>query len=101
MSLHSAKAFRELSAAMRMMTVPSPAKVHMSAAIKAAKGLRDEISEDAEVAQALHVAVIASLLSDLVTQTKKITESVDHLARLARFKNAESTQKDVAINVDM
>lgn len=99
MSLHSAKALRELSAAMQMMTLPSPANVHMSAAIKAARGLRDELSEDADLVQAMHVAVIASLLSDLVTKTKQITESVDILARLARFKNPENTQRDVGINV--
>ncbi|XP_066348994.1 aluminum-activated malate transporter 1-like [Miscanthus floridulus] len=99
MSLHSAKALRELSAAMRMVTLPSQANVHMSAAIKAAKGLRDELAEDADLVQAMHVAVIASLLSDLVTKTKQITESVDILARLARFKNPENTQKDVGINV--
>ncbi|CAD6260964.1 unnamed protein product [Miscanthus lutarioriparius] len=99
MSLHSAKALRELSAAMRMMTLPSPANVHMSAVIKAARGLRDELSEDADLVQAMHVAVIASLLSDLVTKTKQITESVDILARLARFKNPENTQKDLAVNV--
>jgi hypothetical protein len=99
MSLHSAKVLRELSAAMRMMTLPSQANVHMAAAIKAARGLRDELSEDADLVQAMHVAVIASLLSDLVTKTKEITESVDILARLARFKNPENTQKDVAVNI--
>jgi len=69
----------------------------MSAVIKAARGLRDELSEDADLVQAMHVAVIASLLSDLVTKTKQITESVDILARLARFKNPENTQKDLAV----
>ncbi|KAJ1270934.1 hypothetical protein BS78_06G089000 [Paspalum vaginatum] len=97
MSLHSAKALRELAAAIRAMTVPSPAKAHMSAAIKAAKGLSNELSEDADLAQVMHVAVIASLLSDLVMQTKKITESVDNLARLARFKDPENTPKDVVV----
>ncbi|AQK43623.1 Aluminum-activated malate transporter 8 [Zea mays] len=102
MSLHSAKALRELTAAMRTMTtVPSPASVHVSAAIKAAKGLRDGLSEGADLARAMHVAVIASLLSELVTKTKQITESVDVLARLARFRNPETTQthKGVAIDV--
>lgn len=103
MSLHSAKALRELTAAMRTMTtVPSPASVHVSAAIKAAKGLRDGLSsEGADLVRAMHVAVIASLLSELVTKTKQITESVDVLARLARFRNPETTQthKGVAIDV--
>jgi hypothetical protein len=100
MSLHSAKALRELSAAMRTMAVPpSPANAHMSAAAKAAKDLRDEL-EDADLAQAMHVAVVASLLSDLVTKAKQITESVGTLARLARFvKNNDhenADDKDIA-----
>ncbi|XP_062227373.1 aluminum-activated malate transporter 1-like [Phragmites australis] len=99
MSLHSAKALRELSSAIRTMTIPSPTNNHMSAAIKAAKGLRNELSEDADLMQVMHVAVIASLLSELVTKIKKITESVDNLAQLACFKNPEKTQKDVAIDI--
>lgn len=100
MSLHSAKALRELSAAMRTMAVPpSPANAHMSAAAKAAKDLRVEL-EDADLAQAMHVAVVASLLSDLVTKAKQITESVGTLARLARFvKNNDhenADDKDIA-----
>lgn len=99
-SLNSAKALRELSAAIRAMTVPSSAKSHMSAAIKSARGLRLELAEDDDLAKVMHVAVVASLLSELVVQTKKIAESVDNLARTARFKNtAEDNQKDVVINV--
>ncbi|KAK3144806.1 hypothetical protein QOZ80_4AG0318170 [Eleusine coracana subsp. coracana] len=99
MSLYSAKTLRELSAAIRTMTVPSKASTHMSAAVKAAKCLRSELSEDAALLQVMHVPVIASLLSDLVSQIKKITESVDNLAKLAKFKNPEKTQKEVVINV--
>lgn len=99
-SLNSAKALRELSAAIRTMTVPSAAKTHMSAAIKAARGLRAELAEDDDLAKVIHVAVVSSLLSELVLQTKKIAETVDNLARAAHFKNpVEDTQKDVVINV--
>nr|CAH67598.1 OSIGBa0092M08.10 [Oryza sativa] len=97
MSSHSAQALRELSAAIRTMTVPSTTS--MSAAIKAAKTLRSELSEDKALLQVMHVAVTASLLSDLVTQVKKIAESVDNLARLACFKVPEKSQKEVAINI--
>lgn len=86
-SSHYAKTLRELATAIRMMTVPSPANNAMAAAIKAAKGLRSELPQDAALLQVMHVAVTASLLSDLVTQIKKIAESVDNLARLAHFKN--------------
>nr|CAB3484484.1 unnamed protein product [Digitaria exilis] len=99
-SLNSAKALRELSAAIRMMTVPSSAKTHMSAAIKAARTLGAELAEDDDLAKVMHVAVVASLLSELVVQTKKIAESVDNLAKSAHFKKPEEdTQKDVVINV--
>ncbi|KAG8064446.1 hypothetical protein GUJ93_ZPchr0004g38926 [Zizania palustris] len=100
MSSHSAKALRELSAAIRSSTtVPSAANDAMAAAIKAAKALRSDLSEDTALLQAMHVAVTASLLSDLVTQIKKIAESVDNLARLASFSVPEKTQKDVVIDI--
>uniref|UniRef100_A0A0D9W4T8 Uncharacterized protein n=1 Tax=Leersia perrieri TaxID=77586 RepID=A0A0D9W4T8_9ORYZ len=99
MSSHSAQALRELSAAIRTMTVPSTTNNSMSAAIKAAKALRSELSEDTAMLQVMHVAVTASLLSDLVTQVKKISESVDNLARLACFKTPEKSQKEVVINI--
>ncbi|KAG2566157.1 hypothetical protein PVAP13_7NG211817 [Panicum virgatum] len=99
MSLNSAKALRELSEAIQTMTAPSPARTHMSAAIRAARSLRAELSQDADLAKVMHVAVLASLLSELVTQTKKIADSVDNLARAAHFKDPEDAQKDVVINV--
>ncbi|KAL6650636.1 hypothetical protein ACP70R_009561 [Stipagrostis hirtigluma subsp. patula] len=99
MSSHSAKALRELSEAIRTMTIPSTTNNHMSAAIKAAKGLRFELSQDAALLQVMHVAVIASLLSDLVMQIKKITEVVHNLARLAHFKSPEKALKEVVINI--
>ncbi|KAF7009145.1 hypothetical protein CFC21_023736 [Triticum aestivum] len=99
MSSHSAKALKELSTAIRTMIVPSPANITMSAAIKAAKDLRNELSEEAALLQVMHVAVTATLLSDLVTTIVKIAETADNLARLGHFKNPEKTQKDVAINI--
>ncbi|XP_006652274.1 aluminum-activated malate transporter 1 [Oryza brachyantha] len=101
MSSHSAQALRELSAAIRTMTVPSTTNNSMSAAIKAAKALRSEISEDKALLQVMHAAVTASLLSDLVTQVKKIAESVDNLARLACFKIPEKSQKDVVVVINI
>ncbi|XP_037481569.1 aluminum-activated malate transporter 1-like isoform X2 [Triticum urartu] len=99
MSSHSAKALKELSTAIRTMIVPCPANIAMSAAIKAAKDLRNELSEEAALLQVMHVAVTATLLSDLVTTIVKIAETADNLARLGHFKKPEKTQKDVAINI--
>ncbi|CAL5017081.1 unnamed protein product [Urochloa decumbens] len=89
MSLQSAMALRELSASMRTVTVSPTAKAHVSEAVRAARGLRAELTQDAELAKVMHVAVIASMLSELVTQTKKIAETVDNLAQAARFKAPE------------
>ncbi|RCV46811.1 hypothetical protein SETIT_9G561400v2 [Setaria italica] len=102
MSLHSAKALRALSAAIQARTVPSPAMTHMTAAIRAAKGLKAELSQDEDLAKVMHVAGIASLLSEVVSQTKKITESVGNLAKVAGFKSPDENtdQKDVVIIVD-
>ncbi|WVZ51293.1 hypothetical protein U9M48_002449 [Paspalum notatum var. saurae] len=100
MSLHSARALRELASAIRSRTTPFPANDDLSAAMNAANDCRSELMEDAALLRVMHAAVIASLLSDLVMQIDKITESVDNLARLARFKSPEKiTQNDVVINI--
>jgi hypothetical protein len=99
MSSYSAKALRELSTAIQTMTVPPPASITMSAAVKVAKSIRNELSEDTALLQVMHVAVTATLLSDLVTIIVKIAETVDNLAWHAHFKNPEKTQKEVVINI--
>ncbi|KAL6851565.1 hypothetical protein ACP4OV_020498 [Aristida adscensionis] len=100
MTLHSAKALRELSSAVRTMTTPSPTNNDMSAAIEAANRLRSELSNDAAaLLHVMHMAVNASLLSDMVTQITKIAESVENLARCAHFKSPHKARVGVAINV--
>ncbi|CAN6247885.1 unnamed protein product [Urochloa humidicola] len=96
---HSARTLRELSSAVRSMTTPSPSNNDLSVAMKAANGCRNELMEDAALLQVMHLAVIASHLSDLVVQINKIKESVDNLARLASFKNTEKRRNDVVINI--
>ncbi|CAL5018681.1 unnamed protein product [Urochloa decumbens] len=99
-SLHGARTLRELSSAVRSMTTPPPTNNDLSSAMKAANGCRSELLEDAALFQMMHLAVIASHLSDLVIQINKITESVDNLARLARFRDRpEKTRNDVVVNV--
>jgi hypothetical protein len=92
MSSRSAKALRELSSAVRTMTIPPPNNDGMSAAIT-------KLTEDAALLQVMHVAVIVSLLSDIVMQTEAISEAVHELARLARFKKTESDSNDVVVNI--
>jgi hypothetical protein len=98
MSLHSAKALRQLATATETMTVPPPANLAVSAAMKAAEGLRLELAENAAMLQVMHVAVTASLLADLVAQVKEIADCVDVLAREAHFKNPKDERRDVAVD---
>ncbi|KAJ1270938.1 hypothetical protein BS78_06G089300 [Paspalum vaginatum] len=100
MSLHSAKALRELSLAIPTMTMPYPTNNDMSMATKAASDLRTELSKDVTLMQVSHVAVVASLLSDILIQIERITESTSNLARLARFKNSERARSAVVINIE-
>lgn len=101
MSSHSARALRGLSLTVRTMTAPSPASSDMSAATKAASDFRAAFSEDdAALLQAMHVAVVASLLSDIVVQVERITESTNDLARLARFKKPERSRSAVVISIE-
>ncbi|WVZ85582.1 hypothetical protein U9M48_032494, partial [Paspalum notatum var. saurae] len=95
MSLHSAKALRELSLAIRTMTMPYPTNNDMSTATKVASDLRTELLKDVTLMQVSHVAAVASLLSDIVIQIERITESMSNLAQLARFKNCERARSAV------
>lgn len=98
MSLHSARALRELASALQVMTTPSTTDdSDLSEAMKAASACKSELLEDAVQLQVMHIAVIESLLSDLVMQINKIAESVDNLARVGRFKNPEKTRTDVVV----
>nr|ABY52956.1 ALMT1-M77.1 variant [Secale cereale] len=92
MSTHSAKVLRGLEMAIRTMTVPYLANNTVVVAMKAAERLRSELEENAALLQVMHMAVTATLLADLVDRVKEITECVDVLARLARFKNPEDAK---------
>lgn len=96
MNLHSVKALQELSSSIRRMTVPV---VDMSKAMEATDCLISELSDDTTLLQVMHIAVVLSRLSDLVSQINKITEAIDHLARLAQFKKPTRRQVDVVIDV--
>ncbi|GJN27669.1 hypothetical protein PR202_gb15711 [Eleusine coracana subsp. coracana] len=101
MSSNSAKVLRELAKAIRTMTMPSPTNnSNMSAAIEAAKGFTSDLSEDTTLLEVMHVAVVASLLSDMVMRIKTITESVDNLAQLARFRKTQKIRNNVVIDID-
>ncbi|EHA8592507.1 Aluminum-activated malate transporter 1 [Cocos nucifera] len=93
MSSESAKALRELSSAIRTMTAPTSFKSHVAAAVAASGELGAALLKDADLADVLHVATIATLLTELVLRTQEIACSVEELARLARFKSLEPVPK--------
>ncbi|URE12837.1 aluminum-activated malate transporter [Musa troglodytarum] len=97
MAAESANTLKELSTAIRTITVPSAAGRHASAAVAAIGKWRDSLSDDTAVPEVLQVATTASLLADLVLRVQKIAGSVDELARLARFKRPEPPVHDAKI----
>ncbi|WOL15543.1 aluminum-activated malate transporter 1-like [Canna indica] len=87
-SSESAKALKEISSAIRSMTFPCSANGHLSAAMaKLTKEM--QAADDSDLSGILHVATTASLLAELVNRTHEVVDSVDNLARLARFKRPE------------
>ncbi|KAJ1270940.1 hypothetical protein BS78_06G089500 [Paspalum vaginatum] len=107
MSLHSAKALKRLSLAIRTMSMTMPYPTNelptnndMSMATKAAAYFRTELSKDVALVQVTHIAAVASLLSDIVLQIEEITECTRSLAHLAHFKNPERARSVVVINIE-
>jgi hypothetical protein len=72
----------------------------MSIATKAAGDFRTELSEDVTVLRVMHVAIVASLLSDIVIRIEKIMESANNLAHLACFKKPESSPSAVVVIIE-
>ncbi|KAJ1270939.1 hypothetical protein BS78_06G089400 [Paspalum vaginatum] len=106
MSLHSAKALKSLSLAIRTMSMAMPYPTNelptnndMSMAIKAADDFKNEL-KDVALLQVSHTAAVASLLSDIVLQIEGITECTRSLARLARFKNPERARSAMVVNIE-
>ncbi|RWV88095.1 hypothetical protein GW17_00049848 [Ensete ventricosum] len=86
MSSESAKALKELSSSIRAMIVPSSASRLASTVVASVGKLEDVLSEDKAMSDVLHLATIASLLTQLVVRAREIAGSVEELARLAHFK---------------
>ncbi|OAY84671.1 Aluminum-activated malate transporter 1 [Ananas comosus] len=101
MSSESAKALRELSSAIRTMTAPASANRHVAASLEAAANLRSALSEDVALSEIVHLAIISSLLAELVLRTAGIAGSVEELARLARFKQTEPARRSTVKPVDV
>ncbi|XP_073007515.1 aluminum-activated malate transporter 1-like [Typha latifolia] len=89
MSSGSSKALRELSTAIREMTVPNSANDHVAASLAASADLRSALSGGVALSEVTDVAAISFLLADIVGRMEEIAGSVEELAQLARFKTAE------------
>ncbi|XVE59652.1 hypothetical protein DITRI_Ditri05aG0063300 [Diplodiscus trichospermus] len=96
MSLESGKALKELALAIKRMVKPFSADIHIENTKSAAKNLNSLLKsglweDDMDLLQVVPVATVASLLTDVVSCTKEIAESVHELASVANFKAVEPT----------
>ncbi|XP_044506753.1 aluminum-activated malate transporter 2-like [Mangifera indica] len=96
MSLESGKALKELALAIKTMGQPSAAtSIHLKNSKSAAKSLsslfKSNVWGDTDLAAAVPVATVASLLIDVVACTEKIAQSVYELASMANFKSIDAT----------
>lgn len=90
-SLESAKVLRELSSAIKTMTIPSSSDFHITNLKEVTENLqcllKSELWKDVEFSQVLPVVTVTSILTDIVLCVEKIATSVHELAVVAKFKN--------------
>ncbi|PIA54339.1 hypothetical protein AQUCO_00900699v1, partial [Aquilegia coerulea] len=93
MSSESAKALSELASAIRTMTQPCTADVHIANSRIAANSLKTALKTalpmDSDLLQIISAVTVTSLLVEIVSCTENIAESVHELARLAKFKHPQ------------
>lgn len=95
MSKESSKALKALSSAIKTMTNPSPANLHVENSRTAIKDLKialsDALVETNDLLEVVPGATVASILIEIVKCVEKISESVHELSNLAHFKDIEAT----------
>ena len=96
MSLESGKALKELAFSIKRMVKPFSADIHIENSKSAATNLNSLLKsglwdDDMDLLQVVPVATVASLLSDVVTCTEEIAESVHELASMVNFEAVEPT----------
>ncbi|KAL8140902.1 hypothetical protein V2J09_006923 [Rumex salicifolius] len=94
MSSETGKALKEISTAMKKMTMPPPAaRTHLRNSQSAAKALTSRLHTrvwaEHNIADVIPAAAVASLLLDPVICAGRLAESVRELGKLARFKKNE------------
>ncbi|XP_075100694.1 aluminum-activated malate transporter 7-like [Nicotiana tabacum] len=94
MSIESGKALKELAHSIKTMTSPLSANKHVSNAKTAAKNLKSLLIlgfwEDINLLEVILVAVVASILTDIVICVEEIADSVNELASLSHFSSKET-----------
>ncbi|XP_011046418.1 PREDICTED: aluminum-activated malate transporter 8 [Populus euphratica] len=95
-SAECGKALKSLASAIKSMTFPSSANVHVENSKTAVKDLKISLKavsleHDQELLAILPDATVASILVEIVVCVEKISESVHELSNLAHFKSVEPT----------
>ena len=93
MSSESGKALKALATAIKTMKHPESADEHVEKAKNAAKGLKAELEaaaiEDSDLLAIVSAAAVASILAEIVECVEKISQSVNELSQMARFKKVQ------------
>ncbi|KAK2995625.1 hypothetical protein RJ640_015462 [Escallonia rubra] len=94
MSSESAKALKELASALKTMTHPSAADIHVQNCKTAVDDLKDALEAftlgKSDLLEILPAVTVASILNDVSKCVQKIAESTHEISDLASFKRVNS-----------
>ncbi|XVF69257.1 hypothetical protein PTKIN_Ptkin11bG0066600 [Pterospermum kingtungense] len=96
MSLESGKALKELASSIKKMVKPFSADIHIESSKSAAQNLNSLLKsglwdDEMDLLEVVPVATVASLLSEVVTCTEEIAQSVHELGSMVNFEAGEPT----------
>ncbi|KAL6537869.1 hypothetical protein OROHE_012156 [Orobanche hederae] len=102
MSSECSYALRELADGIQSMTRSSTADIHVASAEASAKKLKAHLQTglwpDTDILDIIPAVTVASLLTDIVSCTVKIADSVHELASLSKFKTRDAKMiKEVSL----
>ncbi|PIN25202.1 hypothetical protein CDL12_02059 [Handroanthus impetiginosus] len=101
MSLECGHALKELAKGIKTMTRSSSSGPHIENAKIATKNLETLLQtglwSETDLLNAIQTATVASLLIEIVSYTIKISDSVQELAFLSKFKDHAETRQETAI----
>ncbi|XP_061955624.1 aluminum-activated malate transporter 8-like [Populus nigra] len=96
MSIECSMALKSLASAIKTMTLPSSANVHVENSKNAIKDLKIAIKtvsldQDKDLLAIVPAATVASIIIEIVKCVENLSESVHELSNLAHFKSVEPT----------